>query len=176
MLPEYQEVVRKPNILKNRNPLKQTSSKIVSLAERLKELNSYKDWQKLVAEYRKQNIILNPKLRPLVRMVKLGKLLIDEDIQRALDSKHCTKKIASIQYFDPRLLQVVYCIKTPGKEEYHAVDGQHTATTLAALIDAGLFDGESDWKKGNELLWAHIEATCFEGGEVCRAGGVRGGR
>lgn len=158
MLPEYQEVVRKPNILKNRNPLKQTSSKIVSLAERLKELNSYKDWQKLVAEYRKQNIILNPKLRPLVRMVKLGKLLIDEDIQRALDSKHCTKKIASIQYFDPRLLQVVYCIKTPGKEEYHAVDGQHTATTLAALIDAGLFDGESDWKEV-EVAVLYIETT-----------------
>ena len=158
MLPEYQEVVRKPNILKTRNPLKQTSSKIVSLEERLKELNSYKDWQKLVAEYRKQNIILNPKLRPLVRMVKLGKLLIDEDIQRALDSKHCTKKIASIQYFDPRLLQVVYCIKTPGKEEYHAVDGQHTATTLAALIDAGLFDGESDWKEV-EVAVLYIETN-----------------
>lgn len=158
MLPEYQEVVRKPNILKTRNPLKQTSSKIVSLADRLKELNSYKDWQKLVAEYRKQNIILNPQLRPLVRMVKLGKLLIDEDIQRALDSKHCTKKIASIQYFDPRLLQVVYCIKTPGKEEYHAVDGQHTATTLAALIDAGLFQGETDWKEV-EVAVLYIETN-----------------
>ena len=158
MLPVYQDVVRKPNILKTRNPLKQTSSKIVSLEDRLKELNSYKDWQKLVAEYRKQNIILNPKLRPLVRMVKLGKLLIDEDIQRALDSKHCTKKIASIQYFDPRLLQVVYCIKTPGKEEYHAVDGQHTATTLAALIDAGLFDGESDWKEV-EVAVLYIETN-----------------
>jgi len=158
MLPEYQEVVRKPNILKTRNPLKQTNSKIVSLEDRLKELNGYKDWQKLVAEYRKQNIILNPKLRPLVRMVKLGNLLIDEDIQRALDSKHCTKKIASIQYFDPRLLQVVYCVKTPGKEEYHAVDGQHTATTLAALIDAGLFDGETDWKEV-EVAVLYIETT-----------------
>jgi len=158
MLPEYQEVVRKPNILKTRNPLKQTNSKIVSLEERLRELNGYKDWQKLVAEYRKQNIILDPKLRPLVRMVKLGNLLIDEDIQRALDSKHCTKKIASIQYFDPRLLQVVYCVKTPGKEEYHAVDGQHTATTLAALIDAGLFNGETDWKEV-EVAVLYIETT-----------------
>jgi hypothetical protein len=158
MLPVYQDVVRKPNILRTRNPLKQTSSKIVSLEDRLNELKSYKDWQKLVAEYRKQNIILNPQLRPLVRMVKLGKLLIDEDIQRALDSKHCTKKIASIQYFDPRLLQVVYCIKTPGKEEYHAVDGQHTATTLAALIDAGLFQGESDWKEV-EVAVLYIETN-----------------
>ena len=158
MLPVYQDVVRKPNVMRTRNPLRQTTAKVVSLADRLKELQTYKDWQKLIAEYRVQGIILNPKLRPLVRMVKLGKLLIDEDIQRALDSKHCTKKIASIQYFDPRLLQVVYCVKTPNKEEYHAVDGQHTATTLAALIDAGLFAGETDWREV-EVAVLYIETT-----------------
>jgi hypothetical protein len=158
MLPVYEHVVRKPNIMRNRNPLMQTTSKVVSLADRVKELNTYKDWQKLIAEYRKQGIILDPKLRPLVRMVKLGSILIDEDIQRALDAKHCTKKIAAIQYFDPRLLQVVYCVKIPGKEEYHAVDGQHTATTLAALIEAGLFDGESDWRNV-EVAVLYIETT-----------------
>ena len=158
MLPIYQDVVRKPNIMRTRNPLKQTASKVVSLADRVKELNTYKDWQKLIAEYRKQGIILDPKLRPLVRMVKLGTILIDEDIQRALDAKHCAKKIAAIQYFDPRLLQVVYCVKTPGQEEYHAVDGQHTATTLAALIEAGLFDGESDWRNV-EVAVLYIETT-----------------
>lgn len=158
MLPVYQNVVRKPNIMKTRNPLKQTTAKVVSLQDRLKELQTYKEWQKLIAEYRAQGILLNPKLRPLVRMVKLGKILIDEDIQRALDVKHCTKKIAAIQYFDPRLLQVIYCVKTPGKEEYHAVDGQHTATTVAAMIDAGLFDGESDWRDV-EVAVLYIETT-----------------
>jgi hypothetical protein len=158
MLPIYQDVVRKPNIMRTRNPLKQTTSKVVSLADRVKELNTYKDWQKLIAEYRKQGIILDPKLRPLVRMIKLGSILIDEDIQRALDAKHCAKKIAAIQYFDPRLLQVVYCVKTPDQEEYHAVDGQHTATTLAALIEAGLFDGESDWRNV-EVAVLYIETT-----------------
>jgi hypothetical protein len=147
MLPEYQDVVRKPNIMSTRNPLKHTTAKIIPLADRIKELSTYKDWQKLIAEYRKQGIVLNPKLRPIVKMVKLGRLLIDEDIQRALDAKHCTKKIAAVQYFDPRLLQVIYCVKTPSKEEYHAVDGQHTATTIGALIEAGLFDNESDWRK-----------------------------
>jgi hypothetical protein len=158
MLPVYQDVIRKPNIMKTRNPLKQTTAKVVSLGDRLKELNTYKDWQKLVAEYRNKGILLNPRLRPLVRMVKLGKLLIDEDIQRALDAKHCTKKIAALEYFDPRLLQVIYCVKTPGKEEYHAVDGQHTATTLAALIDAGLFDGEKKWQDV-EVAVLYIETT-----------------
>jgi hypothetical protein len=141
-----------------RNPLKQTTAKVIPLADRIKELSTYKDWQRLIAEYRAQGIVLNPKLRPIVKMVKLGKLLIDEDIQRALDAKHCTKKIAAIQYFDPRLLQVIYCVKTPGKEEYHAVDGQHTATTLGALIEAGLFDNETDWRDV-EVSVLYIETT-----------------
>lgn len=162
MLPVYEDVVRKPNKMRNLNPLKQTTSKVVSLEERVKELESYKDWQKLVQEYRTKGIVVNPKLRPLVRMVKLGKLLIDEDIQRALDAKHCTKKIAATQYFDPRLLQVIYCVKTPGKEEYHAVDGQHTATTLAAMINAGLFDNEKGWKDVEvAVLYIETESKAF---------------
>lgn len=144
-LPEYQEVVRKPNILDRRNPLKNTTSKVIALEFRMKELQSYKDWQRLVQKYRNEGTILNPALRPLVKMVKLGMLLIDEDIQRALDNKHC-KKIATPGVFNPSLLQVVFCVKTPNIEEYHAVDGQHTATVLAALVDAGLFSNESNWK------------------------------
>jgi hypothetical protein len=158
MLPEYQEVVRRPNIMRTRNPLKQFTSKVVGLGDRVKELNNFREWQKLIAEYRKQGIVLDPKMRPLVKMVKLGLILIDEDIQRALDVKHCTRKIAAIEYFNPQLLQVVYCVKTPGLEEYHAVDGQHTATTLAALIDAGLFSGEKDWRDV-EVSVLYVETT-----------------
>lgn len=158
MLPVYQDVTRKPNVMAARNPLKQTTAKVVPLADRIAELQNYKEWQKLVAEYKKQNISFNPRLRPLVKMVKLGLILIDEDIQRLLDAKHCTKKIAAIENFDPRLLQVIYCVKTPGKNEYHAVDGQHTATTIGAMIAAGLFDNESDWREV-EVAVLYIETT-----------------
>lgn len=157
-IPQYQDVVRKPNIMKNRNPLKHTSAKVVPLADRIAELQNYKEWQKLVAEYQAQGVKLSPKLRPMVKMVKLGMILIDEDIQRALDAKHCTKKIAAIDTFDPRLLQVIYCTKVPGKQEYHAVDGQHTATTLGALIAAGVFDGEADWREV-EVAVLYIETN-----------------
>lgn len=158
MLPVYDEVQRKPNIMKNRNPLKHTSAKVVPLGDRIAELQNYKEWQKLIAEYRAQGVKLSPKLRPMVKMVKLGMILIDEDIQRALDAKHCTKKIAAIGTFDPRLLQVIYCTKVPGKQEYHAVDGQHTATTLGALIAAGVFDSESDWREV-EVAVLYIETN-----------------
>lgn len=156
LIPEYQDVVRKPNILRNRNPLKHTSANVVPLAARLNDLQTSKEWQKLIKEYQTSCIMLNPDLRPRVAMVKLGQLMIDEDIQRALDAKHCAKKIAAVDLFDERLLQVVYCVKTPGADEYCAVDGQHTATTVAALIDAGLFVGESDWREV-EIAVLYIE-------------------
>jgi hypothetical protein len=156
-IPKYQDVVRKPNILSELNPLKNTTAKVISLEFRVKELTSWKDWQKLVQKYYDQGLILDPKLRPLVKMVKLGRLLIDEDIQRALDKKHC-KKIATPGIFNPSLLQVVFCVKTPNVEEYHAVDGQHTATLLAALVDAGLFALETDWKEV-EIPVLYIETT-----------------
>jgi hypothetical protein len=146
MIPVYEDVVRKPNVMKNLNPLKQKSSRIVALIDRVKELQNYKGWQKLIAEYQKQGIQINPNLRPLIKMVKLKFLFIDEDIQRALDAKHCTN-IASIGTFNPMYLQVFYCVKVPGKEEYHSVDAQHTATLVAALIDAGVFTGETDWQE-----------------------------
>ncbi len=157
MIPAYQHVVRRPNVMQTRNPLKQSKSKIVNLQNRLDELENYKQWQKLVAEYRAQGVALNPNLRPLVKMVKLGLLFIDEDIQRALDSKHCTR-ISEIDNFKPQLLQVVYCIKIPGTEEYHAVDGQHSVTLLAALVNAGLFSGESDWREV-EVAVLYIETA-----------------
>lgn len=145
-LPVYQDVVRKPNVMANRNPLNQSKAKVVPLADRIASLQNYKQWQKLIAEYRAQGIVLDPKMRPLIKMIKLKFIFIDEDIQRALDAKHCTK-IASIESFDPRYLQVIYCTKVPGKEEYHANDAQHTVTLLGALIDAGLFAGEADWRE-----------------------------
>jgi hypothetical protein len=146
MIPAYEEVVRKPNVMKNRNPLKQKTSRIVPLSDRVAQLQTYKGWQRLVAEYQKQGIQIDPKLRPLIKMVKLKLLFIDEDIQRALDAKHCTN-IAGIDNFNPMYLQVFYCIKVPGQEEYHSVDAQHTATLVAALVDAGVFAGEADWRE-----------------------------
>jgi hypothetical protein len=158
MIPLYEEVQRKPNILRTRNPLKHTTANVVPLEARIRELQTSKEWQKLIKEYRSSDIMLNPDLRPRVVMAKLGKLMIDEDIQRALDVKHCAKKIAPVGVFDERLLQVVYCVKTPGREEFCAVDGQHTATTVAALIDAGLFIDETDWKE-IEIAVLYIETN-----------------
>lgn len=146
LIPGYQAVVRVPNPMKNRNPLKQTTSSIISLEQRVNELMSYKKWQVLMDEYREKDIKFNLSLRPIAKNIKLKLLEIDVDIQRALDRAHCTK-IGAIGNFDPRLMQVIYCVKTPAKEEYHAVDGQHTSTLVAAMVAAGLFADATDWKE-----------------------------
>ncbi len=146
-MPVYQDVARRPKVLTQRNPLAQKSSIVTTLSQKLQELTSYKKWQQLMAEYQKQGIKLNPNLRPKVAMVKLGLIKIDVDIQRALDVKHCVN-IADIEKFDVRLLQVIYCIKIPNSnDDYHAVDGQHTATVIAALVESGVFDSETDWRE-----------------------------
>mgnify|MGYP003338609967 CR=1 FL=1 len=146
LIPAYQDVVRKPNVLRTRNPLKHTTSNVVPLASRINDLQTSKDWQKLIKEYQTSAVMLNPDLRPRVAMVKLGELTIDEDIQRALDDKHCAKKIADPSIFDPALLQTIQCIKT-SKGDFISIDGQHTVATVAALIDAGLVPGITDWKE-----------------------------
>jgi hypothetical protein len=73
---------------------------------------------------------------PKVEMVRLGDILIDEDIQRILDAPHCAGIIDGNK-FDPALLQCLQCIKN-SKGEFISIDGQHTASVLAGLIVAGL--------------------------------------
>jgi hypothetical protein len=156
-VPAYQQVVRKPNVMITLNPLKKTTAKVVNLDQRMKQLGSNQQWQNLMQAYKNQGQKWNPSTRPRVKMVTLDKILIDEDIQRSLDRKHAVN-IADPARFDPRLMQVIFCVKTPGKEEYHAVDGQHTATVLALLIANGLFDGETDWRKV-EVSVSYVETA-----------------
>ena len=156
-IPQYQEVVRTPNVMRTRNPLRSTAAKIVSLDNRITQLNSSAAWNKLMQQFAQSKKKWNKDQRPTVAMVKLKHIMIDEDIQRALDVKHAVK-IADIDLFDPRLMQVIFCVKLPGKLEFHSVDGQHTVTLLAAMIAQGLFQGEKDWQEV-EVPVAYIETA-----------------
>jgi len=85
-IPNYEEVVRKPNKLKNLNPLKNTIATVVDIETRIKELLSYKKWTKLMESYQTSGIKFSPSLRPMIKMVKLGLLLIAEDIREAFEA------------------------------------------------------------------------------------------
>lgn len=143
---KYEDVVRKPNPMVKINPLKRGTGKTVSLQDRIDTLNKSAAWKKTIKAWTANGKTIDVSRMPKVAMVKLGEIEIDEDIQRALDDKHCATKIANIDLFDPALLQTLQCIKT-SKSKYKSVDGQHTSSTVGALIDAGFLVGVADWKE-----------------------------
>ena len=139
----YQSVPRRPNPMVNINPLKKGSGKTVRLEDRLIELEKTAAWKKTIKQWQDDSKIFDLARLPKVARVPLGEILIDEDVQRPLDEKHCAK-IAKTSSFDPALLQTLQCIKrSDGK--FVSTDGQHTGAVIAALISAGLVQ-ITDWK------------------------------
>lgn len=137
------------------NPLQRGSGKTVNLQDRVDTLNKSAAWKKTIKAWRNIDKEFDLSRLPKVSMEKLGVVDIDEDIQRALDEKHCANTIANPAVFDPALLQPVVCIKT-SSGKYISIDTQHTVSTIAALIDAGLVPGVTDWKEF-EYPFTYIE-------------------
>ena len=141
----YQEVLHKPNPMVKINPMKQGSGKIVNLQDRIDKLNKNAAWKKTKKAWVEQGKVFDVSRIPQFTMEDLGLLDIAEDVQRELDEKHCANRIAPPDVFDPALLQPALCIKT-SKGKYISINSQHTVSTVAALIDAGLVPGASDWR------------------------------
>ena len=149
---KYEQVVRVPNPMTTLNPLKRTKGKTVSLQDRVDKLNKSSAWKKTVKKWTGEQKTFDLDRMPKFSMEKLGVLDIEELIQRELDDKHCSNKIANVDLFDPALLQPVICIKT-SKGKFISIDAQHTAATVAALIDAGFMPGVTDWKEFEYAFW-----------------------
>ncbi len=143
---KYKDVVRTPNPMANINPLAQRKSKMVTLQDRVDLLNKSAAWKKTIKAWKDQGKQFDLTRLPKVSMEPLGSLWIEELIQRALDEKHCANKIANPAIFDPALLQTIQCIKT-SKGQFISIDGQHTVSTIAALIDAELIPNNTDWRE-----------------------------
>jgi len=131
---QYQDVVRRPNPMVTINPLARGSGKVVNLQDRVDTLNKSSAWKRMMKHWTDAGKKVDLSRMPKVGMFPLGRQDIDEDIQRALDDKHCANKIANIFLFDPALLQTIQCILT-SKGKLVSIDGQHTASTIAALIE-----------------------------------------
>jgi hypothetical protein len=141
----YQEVTRKPNPMRNLNPLARSSGRRVTLEDRLNKLEDSNSWQRTVRAHEKAMRKFNSGLIPKIALVRLGDIIIDEDVQRALDEKHCANTIGGAK-FNERYLQPVFAAKN-SDGEYVSIDSQHSTTTVAGLINAGLFDDIEDWRE-----------------------------
>lgn len=92
-------------------------------------------YDKALTHHQKANHTFNSKFYPKTAYVEIGKLKSDEDINRELDVAHATDIFAN---YNEECFQPVYCIKTPNKDEWTIVNGQHTASSTAAIVQAGL--------------------------------------
>jgi hypothetical protein len=169
---EYEDVVRKPNPMVKINPLKRGSGKTVSLQNRVDTLNKSAAWKNTIKKWKATGKTFDLTRFPKVAMHKLGVLDIEEDIQRALDDKHCANKIAPPDVFDPALMSVCYAIKN-SKGKFISIDSQHTVSTVAALIDAGLIPGHTDWREF-EFPFHYIETNNLAFAR--KAFGIRNGK
>jgi len=168
----YGQVIRKPNPMVTINPLARGSNKTVGLQDRVDTLGKSAAWKKTIKDWVNQGMTFDMSRFPKVAMRKLGDLDIDEDIQRALDEKHCANKIANPTVFDPALLSVCYCIlNSSGK--FISIDTQHTVSTVAALIEAGLVPGHTDWREF-EFPFHYIETDNLAFAR--KAFGIRNGK
>jgi len=136
-LEAYEDVVRKPNPMRNLSELKGGTGKVVTLEDRIAKLQDTAKWRKAVE--RLSDYEFDISRMPKVTSVRLGDILIDEDIQRTLDELHCAN-IINPKTYDPALTQVLVCIKN-SQGQFISIDGQHTASIIAALIVAGVIHG-----------------------------------
>lgn len=132
------------NILE-RQPGQYKQNSIIDLVQKVDNGNNI-EFISAKERYKKLETLFDPANFPIVAAVPLGKLLSDEDIQRELIVPHVTNIYS---YFDTERVQAIQAIKTPGKEEYTMVNGQHTATSVALIVASGLMKGwaAKDWKK-----------------------------
>ena len=148
----YRYPDRDEDMLAINDVLQQTTYKDYPLEELLAKVkdpnnldyvNEYAKWvNKLQVDY---------ELYPKVTMVKLGKLKSDQDINRELNVGHATKIYGQ---YDPNMYQPIYCIKTPKKDEWTIVNGQHTATATSAIVSDGWM---KDWGKDSGKDWRNFE-------------------
>lgn len=143
------------NILE-RSPGQYKQSSIEDLVNKVNIGNNI-DFLSALERYQKLGTKFYPANFAVSKMVPLGQLWSDEDIQRPLDVPHATHIFA---YFDEQRAQSIQCVKTPGKEEYTIVNGQHTATDIALVVSNGLMEGwkAKDWKK-YEVQVSYIETS-----------------
>ena len=133
---EYQDVPRRPNPMRNLNELVAGKQSVVTLQDRVDQLANSHKWKKAVQVLQESDWQFDISRLPKVEMIQLGDILLDEDIQRILDTPHCAG-IINPKSFDPALLQCLQCIKN-SDGQFISIDGQHTASVLAGLIVAGL--------------------------------------
>lgn len=115
-------------------------------------------WHNHMKKIEKKGKTYDRNLRVKFAMVKIKNIVIDDDIQRDMDPDHVAK-IGNIENFRVQFMAPIQAIKTPGKDEYHAINSQHTLVLEAAYAYHGIWDGyDGDWQE-MEVPVTYIETN-----------------
>lgn len=136
---------------------------VKTIADRLKEVNKPNNQgiHDAVEDYYKLGTSFSITQLPQHKMVPIKNILIDEDIQREMDTMHITNILKG---FDPRRVNPIFAVKEPNEEIYHCTDGQHTVVTLAKLAQADLIDEveHEDWDEFEvDVLYVETDDRSF---------------
>ena len=136
---------------------------VKTIADRLEEVNKPNNQgiHDAVEDYYKLGTSFSITQLPQHKMVPIKNILIDEDIQREMDTMHITNILKG---FDPRRVNPIFAVKEPNEEIYHCTDGQHTVVTLAKLAQADLIDEveHEDWDDFEvDVLYVETEDRSF---------------
>jgi len=137
------------------NPLAKKKSDLTNktLRESSDELLEDPDFMKAVAFYKANNITFDPNTIPKGAMKPLKSILVPEEVQRLLDTYHCTNSILS--KFDARLTSPAYVVNVMNSGELLLFDTMHGITTITAMVRCGLWQGydESNWEDFEYPCW-----------------------
>lgn len=137
------------------NPLSKKKSELINktLRESSDELLADPDFMKAVNFYKANGITFDPDTIPKGVMKPLKSILVPEEVQRLLDTYHCTNSILS--KFDARLTSPAYVVNVMNSGELLLFDTMHGITTVTAMVRCGLWEGY------DETNWEDFEYPCW---------------
>ena len=149
---------REDSKLETLNPLKNPKKKLVPLADRVKQLKRSNLWKAQMRNWKDNNKFMNVDLLPKIKKFRLGDIMIDEDIQRALVTEACSNRICHYQKFGEYYIQTPY-VQVMSNGTIKNINGQHTTTVVATLIEEGRVEGYTGTWQDFELEMAYIETN-----------------
>lgn len=153
---DYKEIRREDSVLKNLNPFKNTKTKLVPMAERVKTLKRSNLWRLSMKNWDEEGKKINISLLPKIGKFKLGEIMVNESIQRPLVSEHCANRIGHIKKFGEYYIQTPFIqVRSDGTKS--SINGQHTTTFIATCIEEGRVTGYDGSWEDFEMEMQYIE-------------------
>lgn len=147
-----------------------------TVADRLKQLYDPKNtkWHSTLAKWQEDVKVgrrkkPNHKSRVRFAYVKVKDIVIDDDIQRDMDSAWVAE-IFNPKEFETEFMSAIYCMYDAETGKYISINAQHTLVLETAIADNGLWDGLDGWNGDPMELEVPVIFVNATSRNLCRKG------